>query len=257
MKIQQVAAQLYTLRNFCKTPEDIAASLSKVAAIGYRAVQASGLGPIEESELVRLCQKNGLTLCATHEGGAQILEQPEKVVERLRKLGCKYTAYPFPGGIDFASEESVAGLIARLDRAGRVLADAGQVLCYHNHHHEFRRLNGRVLLERIYAETNPRYVQGEIDTYWVQYGGGDPVAWCQRLANRLPLLHLKDFRINRESAIEFAEIGHGNLNFPAIVAAAEAAGCEWFIVEQDTCPGDPFDSLRLSFEYIQAHLVKA
>jgi hypothetical protein len=32
-------------------------------------------------------------------------------------------------------------------------------------------------------------------------------------------------------------------------------GCAWFIVEQDTCPGDPFDSLRQSFDYIKANLV--
>jgi len=50
-------------------------------------------------------------------------------------------------------------------------------------------------------------------------------------------------------------VGSGNLNFKKIIAAAEKSGCKWFIVEQDTCPGDPVDSLAKSFEYIKANLV--
>jgi sugar phosphate isomerase/epimerase len=158
--------------------------------------------------------------------------------------------------VDFRQPGAVAALAAKLDAAGAVLADAGQVLAYHNHHHEFARVDGRLVLEQLYALTNPRNLQGEIDTYWVQFGGGDPVAWCRKLANRLPLLHLKDYAINSENQVVFAEIGSGNLDFPAIIAAAEASGCEWFIVEQDTCPGDPFDSIRISLDYIKSHLAK-
>ncbi len=77
-----------------------------------------------------------------------------------------------------------------------------------------------------------------------------------RLAKgRLPLLHMKDYMVNDENAPQFAEIGVGNLPWPQIIAAAEESGCEWFIVEQDTCPGDPFDSLQISFDYIRANLV--
>lgn len=251
MKLEQIAVQLYTLRDFCKTPDAIATSLEKVAAIGYKAVQASGLGPIAEEELVRLCSANGLSLCATHEGSDLILNEPEAIVTRLKKLNCKHTAYPYPGGIDFASIESVNGLINKLNKAGKVLADAGLTLSYHNHHHEFRKINGKIILEKIYAESDPRYLKAELDTYWVQFGGGDPVAWCAAMKGRLPLLHLKDYRINENNEPKFAEIGQGNLNWPAIIATAEASGCEWFIVEQDQTPGDPFDSLKISFDYLR------
>ncbi len=251
MKLEQIAVQLYTLRDQCKSPEAIALSLQKVAAIGYQAVQASGLGPIPEADLRELLAKNGLRLCATHEAALTILQEPAKVIDRLHKLGCRHTAYPSPAGFDLASEESVATLIHKLNHAGRQLAEAGLTLSYHNHHQEFRRLNGRLILDRIYAETDPHYLKAELDTYWVQFGGGDPVAWCRKLAGRLPLLHLKDYRINQENQPEFAEIGHGNLDWPRILAAAEEAGCEWYIVEQDRCPADPFESLRLSFEYLK------
>ena len=254
MNIQQVALQLYTLRDFLKTPADIAASLKKVRATGYEAVQASGLGPIDENELLNILDSEGLTLCATHEPAQTILEEPERVVERLDKLACPLTAYPFPHGINFGSSRSVDAFITKLDRAGEVLQRAGKTLMYHNHQHEFRTLDGRVILDLIYERTNPRFLQGEIDTYWVQYGGGDPVAYCEKLAGRLPLLHLKDYAVNARGEPTITEIGNGNLNFKAIIKAAEASGCGWFVVEQDTCDGDPFDSVRESFDYISAHL---
>jgi len=257
MKLEQVALQLYTLRDRMGTREDIESTLRRVKDIGYPAIQISGIdwNLISEQEMVALCRDIGLTICATHESGSDILEQPDKVVERLAALGCIYTAYPYPAGIDLADEDAVSDFIQGLDAAGKVLARAGQVLTYHNHQLEFRKSGGRTLLERIYAETDPVALQAEIDVYWVQYGGGDPVRWCEQLAGRLPLVHLKDYAINEQAEITFCEIGHGNLDFPAIIAAAESAGCQWFIVEQDTCPGDEFDSIEQSLRYIQSELV--
>ena len=52
------------------------------------------------------------------------------------------------------------------------------------------------------------------------------------------------------------EIGSGNLDWPRLIPAAEKSGCQWFIVEQDTCPGDPFDSLKSSFDHLTRHLVE-
>ena len=257
MNINQVAAQLYTVRDFLKTPADIAASLRKIRAIGYQAVQISGIGQIAEDELARMLRGEGLICCATHENGADILDAPQAVVERLTKLNCRITAYPFPAGVKLDALSDVQAFSAQLNRAGKVLHDAGQVLCYHNHHMEFRRINGRTVLEIIYAETDPRFLQGEPDTYWVQFGGGDPVAWCKRLNNRLPILHIKDYAVNAKYQPTFAEIGNGNLPWREIIAAADAAGCQWYAVEQDTCPGDPFDSLQQSFNYVQENLCAA
>ncbi len=257
MNIDQVALQTYNIRQHTKTPADIAASLKKVSKIGYRAIQVSAMGPIDEAELVTITGGEGLTICATHEPSDTILEQPEKVAERLKKLGCRITAYPSPKGIDFTSREAVDSWLKKLDRAGKVLHDEGLVLAYHNHHHEFQHLDGKCIYELIFEKTDPRHLQGEIDTYWVQYGGASSLEWCERLAGRLPVLHLKDYKITPELKPDFAEIGNGNMNFPAIIAAAEKSGCQWFAVEQDTCPGDPFDSARQSFEYLRDHLCQS
>ncbi len=255
MKLAQVAAQLYTLRNFCKTPADVAATLGRVKAIGYPAVQVSGVCPMPEAELVAMLRDHDLICCATHEPGDRILDEPSVVAARVLALGAEITAYPYPGGIAFDTLDQVKAFAKRLDAAGRVMREAGVTLCYHNHHIEFQRVGGRTILEILYAETDPKNLQGEPDTYWVQNGGGDPVAWCERLKGRLPILHLKDYAVNAKHEVGFAEIGAGNLDWPRIIAAADAAGCRWYCVEQDTCPGDPFDSLAQSFAYIRDHLL--
>jgi len=229
----------------------MAQSLRKIRAIGYRAVQVSGLGAIAEAELVKMCAGEGLAICATHEPTATILNEPERVIERLHKLSCKYTAVPSPGGLlDASSARGVQDFARKMDAAGAALRAAGCGLMYHNHASEFVRVEGKTILEHFYDSTAPENLAGEIDTYWVQFGGGDPVAWCKKLQGRLPVIHLKDYQFTPENKPGFAEIGHGNLDIQGIIEAAEGSGCEWFVVEQDTTPGDPFDSLRMSFEFL-------
>ena len=255
MKINQLALQLYTLRDFLKTPADMATTLKKARAIGYSAVQESGVGPVDVREWNAMLKGEGLVNCATHEDPKLILEHTDAAIQRLKERGVSHTAYPYPS-VELKGLDDVKALAAKLDKAGALFRKAGCTLSYHNHQIEFRRFEGKPMLSWIYELTDPAHLKAEIDTYWVQAGGGDPVAWCQSLKNRLPLLHMKDFVIDAEGKAAFAEIGSGNLDFKAIVAAAEASGCEWYIVEQDSCPGDPFESVKKSYEYVKANLVK-
>lgn len=255
MKLSQIASQLYTLSDFCKTAPEVAATAQKVRAIGYEAVQISGVGPIPEAELVKIFQGEGLTICATHEPSDQVLNEPERVIERLHKLGCKLTAYPYPKDIDFASKAHIEALISKLDAAGANLRAAGLALGYHNHGIEFVKHESKPVLEHISDRTDPANLVAELDTYWIHYGDGDVVEWTQRVAGRQPFIHLKDYGFTPANTHQFCEIGAGTLPFDRIIAGAERGGCQWFIVEQDRCPGDPFDSIRQSFDHINSNLV--
>jgi sugar phosphate isomerase/epimerase len=255
MKLSQVAVQLFTLRDHCKTAADLAATARKLRTLGYTAVQVSSVGPIPEEEIVAIMRGEGLTICATHEPGNVILDETDRVIERLQKLGCRLTAYPWPQGVDFTDPVQTRTLARKLDLAGAKLRAAGLVLGYHNHAIEFVRCEGRLALELIYELTDPKNVVGELDTYWIHYGGGDVLEWCRKLRGRLPFIHLKDYCFLPTNTHNFCEVGAGTLPFAKIIAEAEAGGCEWFIVEQDTCPGDPFDSLAQSLAYIRQNLV--
>jgi sugar phosphate isomerase/epimerase len=251
MDISQVALTCYTIRDTCKTEADFARSLDRLQAIGYQAVQISGV-PLDPAVVRRICDTTGMRICATHEPAATIVDEPEKVVEKLQILGCLHTAYPHPH-IRLDSQDAVDLLAAKLDRAGAVLRQAGQVLTYHNHESELLRINGTTVLEQLYAKTDPANLQGEIDVYWIQRGGCNPVRWCERLTDRLPLLHLKDYQfVHGDQAQYFGSIGDGNLDWPAILRAAEASGCQWYIVEQDAfwINNDPFEAAKRSFDFL-------
>ncbi|MFZ4775434.1 MAG: sugar phosphate isomerase/epimerase family protein [Terrimicrobiaceae bacterium] len=248
MKPAQIAAQLYTVRDFCTTTVGLATTAKKLRAIGYEAAQASGIsGEITPQEVRNILNGEGITICATHESGDLIRNNPLAVVERLKAMDVVHTAYPYPSGVDFADPAAVKAMVSDLDAAGAVLRENGCVLSYHNHAIEFIRIGDEVLMDYIARATSPENLKFELDTYWVQFGGCNPVEWCRKASGRLPILHCKDYGFGTDNQPHFAEIGYGNLDFVAIVAAADAAGCEWFVVEQDTCPGDPFVSLDKSY----------
>ena len=256
MKIEQVGVQLYTLRDYLNTPEDYQATLQKIAEIGFKVVEIAGPRPMSEDDIASLCSEKGLAICACHEDSNTILQDPAQVVENLEEFGCRYAVYPWPGDLDMQSREQVHGLIRGLEDAGRVLNEAGKVLAYHNHDMELKLLDGKPALERIYAETDAALLMAELDTYWLHAGNASPEAWCAHMKDRLPLLHLKDYVEGEDGQPRFGEVGSGVLDFRRIIATAEASGCGWFIVEQDTCPGNPFDSLEQSFRYIKDNLVE-
>jgi len=253
MKHSQLAAQLYTVRDFAKTPADIAGTLKKIKAIGYDAVQISGIGPISDSELLKITQGEGLTICATHEGGAQIIDDIDSVIAHLKAIDCKYTAYPWPHLIP-ATHYGAVDMAKKLNASAEKMSAAGLGLCYHNHAIEFQRLDGELLLD-IYYNNAPALL-GEIDTFWVQSGGGNPTEWVKKLAGRMPLLHLKDYAVSGNERI-MSHIGGGNLDWKSIIPAGEAGGVEYFIVEEDNCNGMcPFEALKRSYDYITENFVR-
>ncbi len=253
MKHSQLAAQLYTVRDFAKTPADIAGTLAKVKKIGYEAVQISGIGAIAEEELVKICKNEGLTICASHDSGQQIIENPDAVIEHLKKMNCPYTCYPWPHIVP-ATMHGAIDMAQKLNASAERMAQAGIGLCYHNHAIEFQKIDGKLLLD-IYYENAPA-LMAEIDTFWVQTGGSDPTDWIQKLSGRLPLLHLKEYAVCGNERI-MSYIGGGNLKWNEIIPAGEAAGVKYFIVEQDNCNGMcPFEALQRSYDYITENFVK-
>ena len=246
----QLAAQLYTLREYTKTPSELAETLKKVKAMGYDVVQVSAIGPIEYSELRKILDDTGLTVCATHTSFERMRDDTERVIEEHKTIGCEYPAI---GGLpgEYRNAEGYPKFAKEATEVGKKLAAAGLHFGYHNHAFELEDYGGRTGLQTIYEDSDPQYVKAEIDTYWIQFGGADPAAWIEKLAGRIPLVHLKDMTV-RNGAPIMAEVGEGNMNWKRIIEACKNAGVEWYIVEQDTCERDPFESLAISLRNLKA-----
>ena len=258
MSTSNVAAQLYTVRDFTKTSADFAASMKKVRDIGYQAVQVSAIGPIPDAEVKQIADDNGLTICITHIPYDRLWNDIDSVIAQHKLWNCKHVAIgSLPAGYREEGASGYQRFAAEASAVGEKLYNAGLTFSYHNHSFEFERYphgeGSRTALEIIYDESDPRYVQAEIDTYWIQHGGGDVVQWIKKMTNRMPVIHVKDMVMSGREQL-MAEVGEGNLNWPAILNACTEANVEWLAVEQDICQRDPFESLAISFRNLEKML---
>ncbi len=268
----QVAAQLYTVRKYTQTVSGIAQAIGRVRAMGYRAVQCSGMGPIAAGELRKILADEGVICCSTHEPFERLRDEGAAVLEKHTELGCKYTAIgSMPEA--YRNREGYARFAGELTEIAGRLGEGGLAVGYHNHDFEFEKFGGKTGMEILIEGCGPA-VHFEMDTYWVQAGGGDPAQWIRRVKGRAPLVHLKDMvwgvdegwansltRNEGESEESFvarraaarqprgimSEVGEGNLNWRGILEACAEAGVEWHIVEQDYCRGGEFEALGVSF----------
>lgn len=242
-----VGAQLYTVRDFTQTPADVRATFEKVAKIGYRSVQVSGTCPMDAGELASIAKDTGLTIALTHTPYDRFVKELDKVMEEHATFGCKIIGLGSMPDQYRTGAEGADAFVKEFNAIAKELKKNGFLFGYHNHAFEFQRFDGRYVFDRLVEDTDPEAFQFIIDTYWLQYGGMSPERIIRSLKGRIATLHLKDLKIENYFDIKMAEIFNGNLDWPGIVAAAKGAGTPWYMVEQDICPGDPFESLTISY----------
>ena len=247
----QIGCQMYTLREFTKTPGDLAKTLAKVKKIGYEAVQMSGHGPIDAKELAKMLRDEGLTCAATHISLDRMKTEPERVIEEHQLWGCKYTAVGgfFMKGSVYSTQDWHE-FVKTYNDVAKKFASSPLKLGYHNHSHELARFDGKTALQ-ILLDGLDKSIWLEIDTYWIAHGGGDPVQWIDKVKARIPCVHFKDMAVKPDRTQFMAEVGEGNLNWPANIKSCKSAGVEWYLVEQDTCYRDAFESVAISLRNMQ------
>ncbi len=254
MKRSTIAAQLYTFREQAQTEEGLADTLSRLKQIGYDAVQVSGIGPIDPHRVKELAVQNELKICATHIPYDRLTDDLQAVAEQHKLWDCEYVGL---GMVPDRYRDSADGYRAFAKEASgiarRLKQEYGLQFVYHNHQIEFERYDGRTAMDILLDESDPEAFGFELDMYWVQAGGGDPAQWTHKVAGRMQVVHLKDMEIVDGQAV-FAEVGHGNMNYPAIIEACRATGVEWYVVEQDVCRRDPFESAQMSLDYLHGLL---
>jgi len=245
-----IAAQCYTIRDYMQSAEDMEKSLAKIAKQGWRAVQLSGSAKIDPALARDMLDRNGLKVAATHIAWDDLTERTDAVIAAHHTIGCKYIGLGAMPEKYRSSADGFKAFAKDTDKLAKKIADAGCKFIYHNHHFEFIRFGGVTGMEILVDKCAPE-MQFELDTFWVQAGGGDVRAWIKHLMGRLDVIHFKDMAFDPEKqAGVFAEIGQGNLDWKRIIKTCKKSGVRWHIVEQDICPGDPFDSLKISLDYL-------
>lgn len=247
----QIGAQFYTVRNQCQTLNNFALTLRKVADIGYKTVQISGTCPYEAEWLREQLAMNDLRCVLTHIPVPRLVGETAQVIADHHVFGCEHIGLGWYAFNEDKPEESYANFMATYPRVAKEIRDGGRYFMYHNHDNEFKLAPGskQIVLEKL-AQDIPADVMGfTLDTFWIQAGGGDPAQWVEKLAGRVPVIHLKDYAYGRRMAV----VGEGNINFDRVFEKAEKSGTKYMLVEQDDCNGeDPIECLRRSYEYLKA-----
>jgi sugar phosphate isomerase/epimerase len=252
------------------------ATLKRLSDLGFNAVEISqipmsdaNVGEIDRARVELGMEVAALSANLEPGGGAPgdtLTENFDKIVADCKQLACEMVRMGMMPFSAMTSQQALLDFCSRSNEMASRLAGAGIGLYYHNHHIEFAKYDGRYLLD-IIRERAP-LMRFELDVHWIHRGGKDPVSILKDYAGSVDLVHLKDYRIGHmpdnafqsrlegdheafrrefQGVVQFAEIGEGNLDFPAIIEQSLSSGAKYLLIEQDDQYGrTPFECLATS-----------
>jgi len=274
MDKNKIALQLYSVRDDMK--EDFYGTLKKVKEFGYGGVEFAGLHGNDPLEVKKMCEEIGLVPISAHVSIKAFLKDMDAAIDCYEKVGVKYVVIPHLAEEYRMGQPGYRTVVEVIKVLGQKLREKGMVLGYHNHDFEFTKFDGEYALDLLYQEVGPELLQTELDTCWVNVGGENPAEYIKKYAGRTPIVHLKDFvgtksnnmyeligidegeKKETDGPFEYRPVGKGKQDFPAIVAAADAGGAEWYVVEQDrpSMGLEPLECAKVSIDYLLNEIAK-
>ncbi|CAN5156900.1 sugar phosphate isomerase/epimerase [soil metagenome] len=263
-----IGLQLYTVRD--AMGKDPLASLAKVAQIGYTSVEGATYTGSEKfygmnaMQFAKVLKDNGLIMPSAHyrlgeekmngqDTQGTLMHDWQRAVDDAAAVGVKYMVCAYLSQPERGDLSHYKKIAEEFNKAGEICKKSGIQLCYHNHDFEFEKQDGKYPYEVLLMHSDEHLVKMEMDIYWVTKAKQNPVELFKRYPGRFPLWHVKD--MDNTPKKMFTEVGNGTINFKEIFEHSKKAGLKYFFVEQDICPGDPFDSITKSITYIKANLV--
>ena len=272
MKTLPVAVQVYSVRDDAE--RDFKGTMQKIKDMGYDGVELAGLYGMKPAEVKAILEEVGLVPLSAHVPFQELEADIEGTVAQYKEIGMQYIAIPYLMEEDRPGTEKFLKNIETFKKIGEACKKVGITLLYHNHDFEFQKIDGEYGLDILYKRVPADLLQTELDTCWVNVGGEEPAAYIEKYAGRAPVVHLKDFvmpgkkpaklyaligiddeqQAEEGGAFEMRPVGYGAQDFPAILAAAEKAGTEWVVVEQDepTKGLTPMECAEKSIGYLKS-----
>lgn len=247
----EAGLNLFSIRSMIKTEQEFYATALALKDAGYSYLQFSG-APFNAEVVGRVSKESGLPIVLTHMPLDRILNDTERLCEEHLAIGCRYIGLGAMDKTLVKNESECKKFIERLDKVAEKIESHGCKFFYHHHHFEFYRFgDGETVME--YIRKNTAHVNFTLDTYWLQYGGMDILSYIENFNGRIGCAHLKDYRINDSFLPEFAPVGDGVLNFPALIKKMKSLGTEFFLVEQDDAVNrpDPMGEVTRSINYLK------
>jgi sugar phosphate isomerase/epimerase len=254
--------------------DDTKGTLQKIAAIGYKEVESAfsrkgGFYGMKPKEFAKMVKDNGLSWQSHHVIGAPFKMPPgakppvgadgkpivfppmknlkdnhQELVDGAAEGGVNYLVC---ANIPLNTLDEIKAAIEILNKTGEACKKVKITLAYHNHTHEFEKVEGEIPYDLLLSQTNADTLKMELDLGWATKAGVDPVALFTKNPGRFPLWHVKDIDKDSKNPIE---VGNGYVDFKHIFENQKTAGMEHFFVEQDNAP-HPLENIATSFNNLK------
>ncbi|HEX3532614.1 MAG TPA: sugar phosphate isomerase/epimerase [Gemmatimonadaceae bacterium] len=245
-RIERVGLQLYTVRDLMKA--DMPGTIARVAEIGYKEVEFAGYFGRTPHEVHELLEKYHLSSPSTHVP-YDSFQNWQKVLDDSKVIGHKWVTLPWIPPEKRTTVADWKAIAAQFNQVGAQARKSGLRFAYHNHDFELKAIDGVRPLDILLGETDPKFVDFEMDIYWVIFGGGDPLDYFARYPHRFALAHIKDSAGPPDN--KMVDVGQGKIDFRTILAQSDKAGFQHYFVEHDQ-PADPIATIRNSYNYLHA-----
>lgn len=249
--------QLWSVRE--DVGKDAAGTLKALSGMGYKKVEGFGLNEgkifgMATKDFSKLLKDSGLNMQSTHcsfllkdydEAKKSLSDHAKKNIDDAAAMGLKYIINPW---MDDKERPEIAKLAKVFDAAGAYAKKAGIRFGYHNHNFEFEQkaADGRLLIEWLLHETDPKNVDFEMDIYWVEFAKNNPIDWFKRYPGRWKLCHAKDMAKTPER--QSVEVGDGSIDFNTIFKQHKLAGLQYYIIELEAYKTTPMEGAKRSRE---------
>ncbi len=237
-----LSIQLYTLRDVVNA--DFPTVLRRVAEIGYKGVEFAGLHGLAPAEVAKILEEVGLQVSSSHTG-LPTRETIAKLADTEKALGNTRLVAGF-GPDNFKTLDDCKRSAEKFQLAAQLSAEEGLSFGMHNHWWEFETVSGHNVYDYLLDAAPAMF--SELDIYWVAYAGQSPADVIARHKSRLPLLHIKDGSLEKDSAM--TAVGSGKVDVKGAISAADPNVLEWLIVELDHCATDMWEAVEQSYSYL-------
>jgi sugar phosphate isomerase/epimerase len=250
-----IGLQLYSLRN--QFAADVPRTLDEIKSWGITNVELAGTYNLTPAQFKAQLDARGFNAVSGHFPFDRLRDDPEGVARDAQILGLKYVGcawIPHDGPFD---EKTCRAAIAVFNHAGEVLAKHGLKFFYHPHGYEFQPYENGTLFDLLMTGTDPKFVNFQMDVFWIVHPGQDPVKLLKKYGARWQLMHLKGMRDSTPTGLltggtavtNDVAVGTGKIDYVLIVKAAKKAGVKWFIIEDESPSSE--EQVPQSFHYLE------
>ena len=249
-KNKYIGIQLYTIRE--KLKEDFNATMKKIADIGYNSIETAAYSDgkfygYSPKDFLKYSSDLGLKALSSH---ADVQWNTiDQMIDHTLEAGMEYLVKPWISSDQRKSIDDYKKLADEFNKIGEKCKKSGLRFAYHNHAFEFENIDGQIPYDMLLENTEAELLTMQLDTYWMIYGGYQPLDYFKKYPGRFELLHIKDMDDTKKR--ESTEIGKGIIDFPEIFAAHKKSGMKYFFLEQEAFKMDVFESLSLSYAYLK------